>query len=119
VLFTHFQLIAIVFGAARPHCGVLLNPSQLAREEQLTAAQVIELAWPAIERANTEAPSHSQLVKEMVGVLPEGTEVPVASKMSILRPACYEKFKDIISVSAFTDEVTFRVHLTRLFRYYI
>lgn len=25
-----------------------------------------------------------------------GTEIPIATKMSILRPACYAKFKDII-----------------------
>ena len=25
-----------------------------------------------------------------------GTQIPVATKMSILRPACYAKFKDII-----------------------
>ena len=28
----------------------------------------------------------------MVGILPPGTEIPVATKMTILRPACYKKF---------------------------
>jgi hypothetical protein len=95
-LLSDHPCIAIVFGAGRPLCGVLLNPSDLAREEGLNPNELIERAWPAIERANADAPSHSQLVREMVRVLPEGTEVPVATKMSILRPACYAKFKDII-----------------------
>jgi thioester reductase-like protein len=32
----------------------------------------------------------------MIEVLPPGTEIPVATKMSILRPACYRKFADVI-----------------------
>ena len=32
----------------------------------------------------------------MVAVLPYGTDIPVATKMSILRPACYKKFAPLI-----------------------
>jgi hypothetical protein len=77
---------------------VLLNPSIIAREERLSDAEIIDRAWSAINRANDNAPSHSRIMREMVGVLPYGTEVPVASKMSILRPSCYSRFKDIIGM---------------------
>lgn len=52
--------------------------------------------WPVIEEANAEAPTHSRLLPEMVEFLPYGTHIPVATKMTILRPACYAKFKDLI-----------------------
>lgn len=56
----------------------------------------MEKVWPAIEQANSEAPTHSRLLPEMIEFLPYGTHIPVATKMSILRPACYAKFKDLI-----------------------
>lgn len=49
-----------------------------------------------IEAANAIAPTHSRLMREMIDILPIGTEIPVATKMSILRPACYKKFAGII-----------------------
>lgn len=52
--------------------------------------------WPVIEQANAEAPTHSRLLPEMVEFLPHGTHIPIATKMTILRPACYAKFKDLI-----------------------
>ncbi|KAJ8082482.1 putative NRPS-like protein biosynthetic cluster [Marasmius tenuissimus] len=87
---------AIVFGAGKPSAGVLILPSDLAKEEGLSEEQLMERVWPVIELANSEAPSHSRILPEMVGFLPHGTKVPVATKMSILRPACYALFKDLI-----------------------
>ncbi|KAF9052348.1 L-aminoadipate-semialdehyde dehydrogenase [Hymenopellis radicata] len=85
---------AVVFGAGRPQTGCLILPSELAKD--LTQEQLMEKVWPVIEQANAEAPTHSRLLPEMVEFLPYGTTIPVATKMSILRPACYAKFKDLI-----------------------
>ncbi|KAK7031412.1 L-aminoadipate-semialdehyde dehydrogenase [Favolaschia claudopus] len=85
---------AIVFGAGRPQTGCLILPSDLAKD--FSDAELIEKIWPVIEDANAQAPTHSRILPEMVEILPYGTQVPVATKMSILRPACYAKFKDII-----------------------
>ncbi|KZT19362.1 acetyl-CoA synthetase-like protein [Neolentinus lepideus HHB14362 ss-1] len=87
---------AIVFGAARPQTGLLILPSPLAQSESLTREELMEKIWPVIEQANAEAPTHSRVLPEMVEFLPYDTEIPVATKMSILRPACYAKFKDLI-----------------------
>lgn len=62
----------------------------------MTLAAFRELVQPAIDFANKSAPSHSQIQPELVHILPLGTEVPLATKGSILRPACYAQFKDII-----------------------
>ncbi|OCH84283.1 L-aminoadipate-semialdehyde dehydrogenase [Obba rivulosa] len=86
----------IVFGAGRPQIGCLILPSDLGKELSEDRDTFMAGIWPAIARANAEAPSHSQLLPEMIHILPYGTEVPLASKLSILRPACYVKFKDII-----------------------
>ncbi|KAJ3895239.1 L-aminoadipate-semialdehyde dehydrogenase [Lentinula edodes] len=85
---------AIVFGAGQPTTGCLILPSELAKD--LSNSELMEKVWPVIEEANAEAPTHSRLLPEMIGFLPYGTHVPIATKMSILRPACYTKFKDII-----------------------
>ncbi|KAJ7493419.1 L-aminoadipate-semialdehyde dehydrogenase [Mycena galericulata] len=85
---------AIVFGAGKPQTGCLILPSELARD--LSHEEIMEKVWPVIEQANADAPTHSRLLPEMVEILPYGTEIPIATKMSILRPACYAKFKDII-----------------------
>lgn len=65
-----------------------------------------------IADANAAAPSHSRILPEMVELLPYGTDIPVvsparcynldaadhqATKMSILRPACYKLFAPLIN----------------------
>ncbi|KAH8824644.1 L-aminoadipate-semialdehyde dehydrogenase [Flagelloscypha sp. PMI_526] len=85
---------AIVFGVGRPQTGVLILPSDKA--EGMDKDELMEKIWPVIEQANSAAPTHSRLLPEMIEFLPHGTQIPVATKMSILRPACYAKFKEII-----------------------
>jgi len=87
--------IAIVFGDGCPQIGCLILPSEACRK--MTLAAFRELVQPAIDFANKSAPSHSQIQPELVHILPLGTEVPLATKGSILRPACYAKFKGIIN----------------------
>ncbi|KAJ7113690.1 L-aminoadipate-semialdehyde dehydrogenase [Mycena crocata] len=86
---------AIVFGAGRPQTGCLILPSEQAKG--LSNAELMDRVWPVVEQANAQAPTHSRLLPEMIEILPHGTEIPIATKMSILRPACYAKFKDIIN----------------------
>ncbi|THV03189.1 L-aminoadipate-semialdehyde dehydrogenase [Dendrothele bispora CBS 962.96] len=85
---------AIVFGAGKPQTGCLILPSELAKD--MSQEEMMEKVWPVVEEVNEQAPSHSRLLPEMIEVLPYGTTIPVATKMSILRPACYAKFKDLI-----------------------
>ncbi|CAK5267785.1 unnamed protein product [Mycena citricolor] len=85
---------AIVFGAGKPQTGCLILPSEAGKD--LSQAELLEKIWPVVEEANAAAPTHSRILPDMIEFLPYGTAVPVATKMSILRPACYAKFKDII-----------------------
>ncbi|PCH34315.1 L-aminoadipate-semialdehyde dehydrogenase [Wolfiporia cocos MD-104 SS10] len=87
---------AIVFGEGRPQVGCLILPSELGKDLSKDHAAFLETIWPVIEDANAQAPTHSRILPEMVYILEYGTQIPQATKMSILRPACYAKFKDII-----------------------
>lgn len=86
----------IVFGDGRPQTGALILPSEqvavLAQDKQA----YLDTIWSVIEEANSKAPSHSRLIREMIEILPIGTDIPVATKLSILRPACYKKFASLI-----------------------
>jgi hypothetical protein len=59
---------AIVFGANRTQTGCLILPSDLGRD--LSRDQLMEKIWPVIEQANSEAPTHSRLLPEMIEFLP-------------------------------------------------
>ncbi|KAK0493925.1 L-aminoadipate-semialdehyde dehydrogenase [Armillaria luteobubalina] len=101
---------AIVFGAGKPQTGCLILPSDFAHEEDLSREDLMSKVWPVIEQANAEAPTHSRLLPEMIEFLPYNTHIPVATKMSILRPACYTKFKDLIeSIYARFDQIDVEV----------
>lgn len=60
--------IAVVFGAGRPQTGCLILPSDLGKD--LSSAELMEEIWPVIEQANSEAPTHSRLLPEMIEFLP-------------------------------------------------
>jgi len=87
---------AIVFGDGRPQVGCLVLPSELGKDLSKDKKAFLDKIWPVIEEANAQAPTHSRLLPEMVYILDYGTHIPIATKMTILRPACYAKFKDII-----------------------
>ncbi|WRT64799.1 uncharacterized protein IL334_001733 [Kwoniella shivajii] len=87
----------IVFGDGKPQTGALILPSEQGKDLAEDKKAFIDAIWPVIAEANAAAPTHSRILPEMVDVLPYGTEIPVATKMSILRPACYKKFGDMIN----------------------
>jgi len=86
----------VVFGDGRPQTGALILPSDAGAELSKDKKAYIQAIWPVIAEANAAAPTHSRILPEMVEVLPYGTDIPVATKLSILRPACYKKFAGII-----------------------
>ncbi|KZT73346.1 L-aminoadipate-semialdehyde dehydrogenase [Daedalea quercina L-15889] len=86
----------IVFGAGQPQIGCLLLPSEQAKDLYKDRNAYMEKVWPVVEDANTQAPTHSRILPEMVEILEYGTQIPQATKLSFLRPACYAKFKSII-----------------------
>ncbi|KAJ6571067.1 hypothetical protein B0H19DRAFT_1346182 [Mycena capillaripes] len=53
---------AIMFGRERAHAGVIITPS----EKVLDLDSFRDAIWATVERANTSAPGHSRLFKDMI-----------------------------------------------------
>ncbi|KAJ3526856.1 hypothetical protein NM208_g10983 [Fusarium decemcellulare] len=84
----------LVFGVGRAFPGLLVIPSEHASEK--SPEELLELLWPTIEDANQRAEQFGRVSREMVKILPFGTEYPRTDKGTIIRAACYKHFEDII-----------------------
>ncbi|SJX65303.1 related to alpha-aminoadipate reductase [Sporisorium reilianum f. sp. reilianum] len=91
----------LIFGAGRSQAGVLIVPSEYAVQEARTQAfsedsrheHLNKLVWKAVEAGNKEAPSHSQIVPELVKLLPSGSKFPSADKGSMIRAKAVKAFE--------------------------
>ncbi|GAA5849618.1 hypothetical protein JCM9279_007290 [Rhodotorula babjevae] len=92
---------AIVFGVERTQTGALVILSDII-DPSTPRDELVKLVAPAVELANSEAPSHSRLTEEMLVFLPADTVVPRADKGSFIRRKVYVSFKDVID-KAYSD----------------
>jgi thioester reductase-like protein len=86
----------LVFGVGRAFPGLLVFPSRQAAETGKSADELLDLLWPVIREANERAEKFSRVSKEMVRVMPPGTEYPATDKGTVIRAACYARFQDVI-----------------------
>ena len=87
---------AVVVGVDRAIPGLLVFRSDKG-PSSLPAEEFIEMIWPAVADANTRAEGFSKITREMIAVLPMGTEYPRTDKGSIIRAQVYRKFADQIT----------------------
>lgn len=86
---------AVVFGINRSLPGVILFRADQA--DSMTEREYIDAIWPAIEAANSTSEAFSRIIREMVVVLPPGTQVLTADKGNVLRAGVYKNFAEEIS----------------------
>ncbi|GAA6034265.1 hypothetical protein JCM8097_003814 [Rhodosporidiobolus ruineniae] len=86
---------AVVFGTERSQAGALIILSDSVNPAT-PRSKLVELIKPALDLANSEAPSHSRLVQEMLVFLPASTVIPRADKGSFIRRKVYVELKDKI-----------------------
>lgn len=86
----------LVFGVGKAFPGLLIIPSQHAADKDHTAEELLDLLWPTIEDANQRAEQFGRVPREMVQIMPAGTEYPRTDKGTVIRAASYEHFKDVI-----------------------
>ncbi|KAG8879407.1 hypothetical protein FRB97_001634 [Tulasnella sp. 331] len=92
-----YILDAVVFGSGRHQTGALIVPTDLAKSKSNgNRTDLLKLIDPALRLANSAAPSHAQVMPEMIVFLPEGAMILKADKGSLLRPRTYAAFKDVI-----------------------
>lgn len=85
----------IVFGAGRSQIGAVIILSDSV-PSTASPSEAFALVKPALDLANSAAPSHSQLAEDAIAFLPFGTVIPRADKGSFLRPKVYVALKDVI-----------------------
>lgn len=84
----------LVFGVGQAFPGLLIIPSEHAKNH--TAAELLDILWPTIEDANQRAEQFGRVSREMVEILPAGTEYPRTDKGTVIRAASYKHFETII-----------------------
>jgi hypothetical protein len=82
---------AVVVGVDRAIPGLLLFRSDKGANS-LSDEEFIEEVWSVVAKANANAEAFSQITREMIVVLPTGTEYPRTDKGSIIRAQVYRKF---------------------------
>lgn len=85
---------ACVFGVGRAFPGLIIVPSEKATG--LSKETLLETLWPVVVAANSRVEGFSQISKEMVHILDVGVDYPCTDKGTLIRPAFYKKFEDLI-----------------------
>jgi hypothetical protein len=83
---------AVVVGIDKSIPGLLIFRSETGEAARLAEEDFVEKVWPSIANANVGAEAFSQITREMVLVLPPGTEYPKTDKGSVIRAQVYRKF---------------------------
>ncbi|KAH7139791.1 hypothetical protein B0J13DRAFT_478097 [Dactylonectria estremocensis] len=91
---SEFVQECLVFGVGRAFPGLLIVPSSQAADK--TSSELLDLLWPTIQDANEKAEQFGRISREMVEVLPAGTEYPRTDKGTVIRAACYQHFETLI-----------------------
>lgn len=79
-----------MFGIGRALPGMMIVPSEQAAS--LRQEEIFDGIWPSIESANTRVEGFSQISKQMVEILPIGTEYPTTDKGTMIRAKTYKEF---------------------------
>jgi hypothetical protein len=85
---------ALVFGVGKAFPGLLLFPSEKAKD--MTRETFLEHVKPIIQEANENAEKFGQVSLDMVEALPFGTSYPRTDKGTIIRAASYRAFGELI-----------------------
>ncbi|KAL1640959.1 putative NRPS-like protein biosynthetic cluster [Diplodia intermedia] len=85
---------ALVFGVDRSFPGLLVIPSEKAAG--MSKSELLDALEPTLKTANARAEKFGQVAREMVEVLPQGTDYPRTDKGTMIRAACYKVFADLI-----------------------
>jgi len=84
----------VMFGAGKSQVGMIVIASELSVGK--TTDELIDTILPVITAENLELPAYAQLSRDMIKVLPIGTEYPQTDKGTIIRQAFYRAFQDKI-----------------------
>jgi hypothetical protein len=85
-----------MFGIGRTIPGMMIVPSEQAAP--LRQEEIFDRIWSSIESANAGVERFSQISKQMVEILPMGTEYPCTDKGTMIRAKTYKDFASQIGL---------------------
>ncbi|KAG9185968.1 hypothetical protein G6011_02524 [Alternaria panax] len=85
---------AIVFGDGKTVPGILIIKADAAAN--MDDEEFLQHIWPAVEDANSRAESFSRIPRDLIVVLPSGTQYATTDKSTFIRAQVYEQFKQQI-----------------------
>ncbi|OTB03018.1 hypothetical protein M426DRAFT_264025 [Hypoxylon sp. CI-4A] len=86
---------AVVFGIDRPIPGLLVF--RAASADHMSDKEYLNAIWPVVQDANSRAEGFSQIIRDMIHVLPSNVEYPRTDKGSIIRAQVYKVYADQIN----------------------
>ncbi|KEF59131.1 uncharacterized protein A1O9_03975 [Exophiala aquamarina CBS 119918] len=84
----------VMFGAGKSQVGMIVIASEFSAGK--TTDELIDAILPVIAAENLVLPAYAQLSRDMIRVLPIGTEYPQTDKGTIVRQAFYRAFQNQI-----------------------
>ncbi|KAH0588812.1 Polyketide synthase HetM [Termitomyces sp. J132] len=91
---------ALIFGRERDQTGILIEPNteiEIDVEDHAQLALLRNQLWPTIEEANSIAPAHSRIFKEMILFTYKGKPLPLTPKGTLARKAAIELYQKEIN----------------------
>ncbi|CAO1622087.1 unnamed protein product [Parajaminaea phylloscopi] len=89
----------VYFGRERPHVGALVEPAsghEIDPTDESAVAVFRNAIWPAVVQANSFAPSHSILFKEMIVITSPEKMLPRTAKGSVRSGIALEEYAEEI-----------------------
>ncbi|KAJ5217935.1 uncharacterized protein N7498_000034 [Penicillium cinerascens] len=94
---------AVVIGVGKPHFGIVIILSAAAKN--LSHDEILNKFSPIIEEYQQVLPTYAKISRDMVILLPIGTEYPRTDKGTVIRKAFYKDFEKEIEES-YMDNVS-------------
>ncbi|KAF8576738.1 acetyl-CoA synthetase-like protein [Ramaria rubella] len=93
---------AVMFGRGREQNGILLQPAagrEIDPNDEVALSQYRDDVWPTVEAANTFAPAHSRVFKEMILVTHPRKPMELTAKLGPRRAFVLEMYKNEIEAA--------------------
>jgi hypothetical protein len=85
---------ALALGHSQPCVGLLV---EVHEDYDPTSASTREAVWETVQKVNTRYPSHSQIMRSLIHILPRGSTLPVTPKGNVKRKEASQLYKSEIS----------------------
>ncbi|KAF7798250.1 hypothetical protein EIP86_009467 [Pleurotus ostreatoroseus] len=89
---------ALMFGRAKPHAGVLIDPvpESVDVSDATATSRYIDQIWPYVEQANEEAPAFARIFRDMIILTDPSRPLPRTAKGTFRRKPSLDLYADDI-----------------------